>query len=461
MRSIKLPREDRSAASRPLKVAQVCGISDGGLWMVQISLGLKQRGFDVVAIIGADGGGTASALRRAEIPFIVMPQPIRSASRIAGLIGRLPMIGSLRGVIDAVALLRNAAKMARILRVNDIDVVHSHLFPSMMIARLAGFFARVPIRVSMVANPLHLEYAWSQKLDLLTHRLDDRILAGCQYTNDLYANLGVRVSKRTTVGYGIDPHGYDPTVADGPRVRRELGISESVPVVGQVAFFYSPLRRGVAPDGADRLGIKGHEDLMAAAVIVLDHRPDVRFLVVGDGFDAAGRRHFEDIKRLAHTLGIDHSVIFPGRRSDLTDVIAAMDVSLQCSIMENYGGTIESLLMERPMVATRAGGMPETVVDGETGLLVDVRDPVSLAEAILRLLGDHALAQRLGRAGRQRMLERHTIHRTIDGVEQVYREIATAKGLLRPPLQHRRHRDGALTEEPLGLMPRHVLFTEP
>jgi len=160
--------------------------------------------------------------------------------------------------------------------------------------------------------------------------------------------------------------------------------------------------------------IKGHEDLLAAARLVLDQQPDVRFLVVGDGFDEAGARHFRDIRRLAGELGIQDAVIFAGRRRDLVDVLASMDVSVQCSLSENYGGTIESLLMERPTVATRVGGMPEVVIDEQTGLLVPARDPEALAAAILRLVDDPELGRRLGRKGRVRVLERHTIQHTID-----------------------------------------------
>jgi glycosyltransferase involved in cell wall biosynthesis len=454
-------RRRKRGPSDPIRVAQVCGTTDGALWMVQIAVGLKRRGFEVMAIIGGDGGGTASALRKVGIPYVVIPQLLRSNSRMAALVGRLPYLYRLRVVVDGLALLRTSVRMARTLRRHDIDVVHTHVFSSMMIGRAAGAIARVPIRVAMIAGPLHLEAPGLRELDLATYRLDHRLLAGCQHTNDLYAELGVPERRRTTVGYGIDPAGYDPAVAERERVRAELGIADETPLIGQVAFFYPVLRGPVAPPGTQGRGIKGHEDLMAAARLVLDQRPDVRFLVVGDGFGDAGREHFEEIRRLARELEIDHAVIFAGRRRDLADVISALDVSVQASLSENYGGTIESLLMCAPVIATRAGGMPEVVIDGETGLLVPTRDPDALASAMLRLVDDRELAIRLGRAGRERMLERHTIQRTIDGVVEVYREIARQRGLRRPPLNGttppppREERDA-----PIGLMPRDVLFRD-
>jgi len=87
------------------------------------------------------------------------------------------------------------------------------------------------------------------------------------------------------------------------------------------------------------------------------------------------------------------------------------------------------------MIATRAGGMPEVVIDGETGLLVPVRDPQALAAAILRLMDDPDYARALGRAGRARMLEQHTIQRTIDGVIDAYREVARERSLRWPAFE--------------------------
>jgi glycosyltransferase involved in cell wall biosynthesis len=428
--------------------------------MVQIAVGLQRRGFDVVAIVGSDTGGTAAALRKSGVPFVAMPQRLWRYSRLASTVGKIPVLGRLRYVIDGLYFLATALRMARLLRRLRVDVVHTHVFSSMLIGRVAAAIARVPIRVAMIASPLQLESVALRRIDLWTHRLDHRLLAGCQYTDDLYRRLGVSERYRRTVSYGIDPAGFDPAAADGRRVRRELGLADETPVVGQVAWFYPVLTPPIAPPGMEGRGIKGHEDLLAAARIVLDRRPDVRFLVVGDGFGDLGVRHFEHIRGLARELGVADSVIFAGRRTDLVDVLAAIDISVQASLSENYGGTIESLLMERATVATDAGGMPEVVLDEETGLLVPVRDPEALAAAILRLVEDPELARRLGRNGRARMLERHTIQHTIDGVIEAYREVAAERGLRRAPLDEPVPRGGPESIGPLGLMPSDVLFTE-
>ena len=185
---------------RPVRVAQLCPTTDGALWMVQISAGLQRRGFDVVAIVGSDDGGTAAALRKAGVPFMVMDQRLRRYSRLARLVGRLPVVGRLRIVIDAAQLLRTVLRMARLFHRLEVDVVHTHIFASMVIARMAGAIARVPIRVAMIAGPLQLESVALRRIDLRTHRLDHRLIAGCQYTNDLYRRFGVSARYRRTVG---------------------------------------------------------------------------------------------------------------------------------------------------------------------------------------------------------------------------------------------------------------------
>jgi glycosyltransferase involved in cell wall biosynthesis len=124
--------------------------------------------------------------------------------------------------------------------------------------------------------------------------------------------------------------------------------------------------------------------------------------------------------------GFIEKVFFPGYRHDLQRVLVSFDVAVQCSLTEGLGGTVEALLMERPTVASRVGGMPEAVRHEETGLLVPPADPSALAAAIERLLADRGEAQRLGRAGRALMLERFTLARTGSDLASLYSRVAGA-----------------------------------
>ena len=148
--------------------------------------------------------------------------------------------------------------------------------------------------------------------------------------------------------------------------------------------------------------------------------PAARFVLAGAGWGAAGERYRQDLIARCREERLDDVVTFLGRREDVPDILAALDVAVQCSLSENYGGTIEALLMERPTVATRVGGMPETIRHGETGLLVPARDPEALAAAILELLADRGRAQAMARAGRALMLERFQLSATAAGIAAVY-----------------------------------------
>ncbi|UPT76084.1 MAG: glycosyltransferase [Elusimicrobiota bacterium] len=131
---------------------------------------------------------------------------------------------------------------------------------------------------------------------------------------------------------------------------------------------------------------KDHDTLIAAAVIVLMKRPDARFLIAGKGPEEHAL--FESIKR----MGLLGKVILAGHRADSAAMLKALDVYVQSSWGEGMGSVlIEAAACGVPVCATRAGGIPEVVEDGGTGLLVEPRNPEALAGIILRMLGDETL----------------------------------------------------------------------
>jgi glycosyltransferase involved in cell wall biosynthesis len=393
------------------RVIQMAGATENSEWLVQICRGLQARGHDISAVIGWPERTLAQQLRLNGIPYG------------ATVLSLAQDKGRLRLLIYAVRLPRIILRLAWQFRKARAKVVHTHIFNSIIIGRLAAWLARVPCRVSMVPGPLHLEAPFTRAVDRMTCWMDHRVVAGCEATYHRYRAMGLSEPRLQCIPYGVDPARFDPDAADGRRVRAELQIAGTAPVIGLVAYFYPPRTDWQTPPHMRGRGVKGHEDLLAAASIVRRRHPDARFLLVGSGWGPAGERYRRQLIELAQADGLGDSVVFTGHRDDVPDVLAAMDVAVQCSLSENYGGTIEALLMCRPTVATRVGGMPETVRHGETGLVVPPRDPAALAAAICQLLESPGEAREYGRAGRQLMLERHTIAHTVNAIDRLYHEV--------------------------------------
>jgi hypothetical protein len=135
---------------------------------------------------------------------------------------------------------------------------------------------------------------------------------------------------------------------------------------------------------------------------------------------------------LVTELGLGQNVIFTGFRSDVPQLYRDLDVSVQASLIENLGGTIESLLMECPTVATRAGGLTDSVIDGITGILVNPADTPDLARGIVQMLRNPLRARALANAGRERMLARFTLSRTVADLDALYVSLARTARRYRP-----------------------------
>ena len=160
---------------------------------------------------------------------------------------------------------------------------------------------------------------------------------------------------------------------------------------------------------------------MDAAARIQQTNPGVHWIFVGDG------ELERDLKAQAGRLGLESQVHFTGWRDDIPDVLALGDVFVLPSEREGFGRVlVEAMAMAKAVVATTAGGIPEIVVDGETGLLVPAAAPAPLADAVRALLDDPARAARLGAAGRARAASMFSLAAHVAAVERVYAEILGA-----------------------------------
>jgi glycosyltransferase involved in cell wall biosynthesis len=161
---------------------------------------------------------------------------------------------------------------------------------------------------------------------------------------------------------------------------------------------------------------KGHRLFLEAAQKVLTQLHAIRFLVVGDG---ALRNELEAFSK---DLGVEDNVIFCGYRDDIPEILAGSNILVSASLAEHFGRVIiEAMAMAKPVVGTRAGGVPEIVIDGQTGILIEPTSSEEMAQAILSLLADPRHAREMGVAGLNRVRDCFSIEKHTREIEEIYK----------------------------------------
>ena len=399
------PEQSAPPDTRPprLKVCHVVATAEGGRWVAEQLRELRDRhGCEVSAVVGGPSGSLVNLLRAEGIPYHVESFAFATPG------------GLLRA---ALSLFR----LARLFRRERVDVVQSHLFFSMVIARLAAWLADVPVRLAMYASPFHLEAPTSLWIDRATCWMESAVIPSCERSVELCRGMGVGPDRSPLIYYGPDERRFDPEQIGPADIRASFGWPAKTPLVVMVAYFYPRLSKSRwIPEAVHNRGIKGHGDLVRAVPYVLGEYPEAKFLLIGSGWGEEGERYKREVEGLVRRMGLEESVIFPGYRADANRILREADVAVQASLNDNPAGTIESLLMECPTVVTRVGGLVDTVRDGETGLQANPNDPRDLARCIVEMLREPARAREMGRAGRRLMLERFTLSRTTRDLHELY-----------------------------------------
>jgi len=200
---------------------------------------------------------------------------------------------------------------------------------------------------------------------------------------------------------GVDTERFHPGV-DGIRVRFEANIPQNAPVVALIARFQD---------------VKGHDVFQDMARQVALQMPQAHFIVAGENTQTSADNAYK--QRILETAREDsllrERLHYLGFRADAERVMGAADVVVCSSDFESYGMVnVEAMACAKPVVSTRRGGPSETVVDGETGFLVEPRDPEALARQVLILLRDADLRTRMGAAGRARVESHFAVQRMAD-----------------------------------------------
>jgi glycosyltransferase involved in cell wall biosynthesis len=169
--------------------------------------------------------------------------------------------------------------------------------------------------------------------------------------------------------------------------------------------------------------LKGHKVLLNAAKSILKADYNIKLSIVGH--EAGGTKQYvHELKSLANDLGIAKHVMFLGYRKNVAEILKTFDICVLCSFEEGFGRVlVEYMACGKPVIATNVGGIPEIVVDGETGILVPVGDHKSLAEAIIRLIDDPLLSRQMGNDGRLRVQKYFDLKMNVRKTQELYQKL--------------------------------------
>jgi glycosyltransferase involved in cell wall biosynthesis len=302
---------------------------------------------------------------------------------------------------------RRLKQIRRLAKRYKPNVVHAYFFWPIVYARLLKQMGLVRW---VVENREDQGFGWGRSeyaLLKLTRRATDAMICVSEGVRQAVLEKEAVDGRRVSVVH----NGIDVSVRrDGSRqaMRDELGLSRNHLVVGMVANFNRP--------------VKGVTYFLDAIPLILASVPDARFLIVGRG------KEQRTLVSKAERLGVAGAILFAGYCENVDDYYAAMDVSVLTSLSEGLSITLlESMSFGLPVVATRVGGNPEVVVDGETGYLVPPKDAEAFAAKVIRLLQNPALRRRMGDAGRKRVEERFRIEHAAAGYLRVYDQVLAAR----------------------------------
>jgi len=306
------------------------------------------------------------------------------------------------------------------------DIIHSHFVSTTLAMRLAltGKRASIP-RVFQVPGPLHLEHALYRNADIRSAGTGDYWIASSRYIASLYARSGVPNRRVYLSYYGMTFESFVAKRLSG--FRQRLDIRDDVRVVGGISYMYPPKYYL-----GQTTGLKRHEDLIDALGIVCRDRPDVIGLIIG-GEWGSGTSYRNRLRERAQRIAGDR-IVFQDRipAGTAAQIWPQFDCVVHVPISENCGGVVEPLASRVPTIASRVGGLPEVVFEGETGWLVPPRTPKLVAAAIHEALDNPNEGKRRAELGRRLVLDMFDVHRTGQEIAEVYSAILD-NSAKRPP----------------------------
>lgn len=296
-----------------------------------------------------------------------------------------------------------AWRLSRLLAAHRPDIVHAHDSHGLATAATALSFGAVAPAPQLVAArrvDFHLN---RNSFSRWKHRQVARFIAASQAIADMLYSDGIARDRISVVHDGIDVERIGRMAPTD--LHQEFWLPHGVPVLVNI---------GALVDH------KGQRFLLDALPLAMKRIPDLHLIILGEG---ELRRPLEQQVQRLH---LERAVRLPGFRNDVLALARSADLFVMSSVTEGLGSTVlDAMAMGLAVVGTRAGGIPEAVVDGETGLLVPVADPSALAEAIVSLMTDPERRARFGEAGRRHVAQHFSVDQLVDRTFAVYQDVVS------------------------------------
>jgi glycosyltransferase involved in cell wall biosynthesis len=370
----------------------ISGLEVGGAekTLHQIALGLRDRGFDVTVASLTRVGPIGRQIAAEGVPVL--------------------SLGMRRGSPSPSGFLRLVGHLRRL----SPDVLQTWLYHADLLGAVAGRAVGVPaiawnLRTSKLdLSPYRRLSRWTLAACARLSRLPDVVIVNSEAGRDSHAGLGYRPRRWVVIPNGFDLDLFRPDPAARAAFRREIGAKDGEILVGLIARF----------DPA-----KDHGTFLRAAGLLARRRPDVRFLMVGEGVTVQNAT----LSGLIKAEGLSEKVWLLGLRDDLPRVYAGLDIEALSSRAEGLPNVVgEAMAAGVPCVVTDVGDARRMV--GETGVVILPGDAEALAAGLERLVAEGAeTRRRRGVRARQRVAEEYGLARIVDRYAELYQELGEAK----------------------------------
>lgn len=311
-------------------------------------------------------------------------------------------------------------RLARVLKRLQPDVVHAHdphgvAMASLALSMRSGASSSAPLPKLVVSRRVDFRLK-GNSFSRWKYRQADMFIAASEAIRQMLLADGIPAHRTVTVHEGIDVEHVD--AAPPVNLHEALFLPHHAPLVGNVG--------ALVPH-------KGQRYFIEAAHLVIQHVPDARFVILGEG---ELRDH---LTRLVHEHRLEKHVFLPGFRTDILGCIKAFDLFVMSSVTEGLGTSLlDAMACRKAIVASRTGGIPEVVADGRNGLLVEPRDAKALAAAMLALLTAAERRDAMAATGDAMVRDRFTVERMVAGTAAIYDQLVgtrRAAGTARPAVR--------------------------